>query len=65
MGAARIFSEQPFSADGGRSARGIRSDGEHAGLAQQSEAILIGERDAPEMAAVDVREFRNGAPIVH
>ncbi len=45
--------QQPLAADGGRSARGVGSDGEHAGLAQQAKAVFIGELYAPEVAAVD------------
>ena len=45
--------QQVLSANRRRSARGVRRDGEHAGLAQQPEAILIGEFYAPEVAPVD------------
>ena len=45
--------QQPLAADGGRSARGVRGDGQHAGLAQQPKAVLIGEFYAPEVASID------------
>ena len=31
----------------------VRGHGQNGGLAQQSPAVLIGERDAPEVASVD------------
>ena len=45
--------EQPLAADGRRRAGRIRRHRQHARLAQQAPAVLVGERHAPEVAAVD------------
>ena len=51
------FSQDPFSAEDGRSARRIRGDGEDAGLGENAAAVGIGwEIDAAELRAFDVRD---------
>ena len=51
--------EQPLAANGRRRARRVRRDGQHARLAEQAPAVLVGQRHAPEVAAVDA-----GDPVV-
>src|SRR5262245_28628583 len=50
--------ENPFSPDHRRGARGIRGNGEDAALPEQPATLplgVVGERNATEVAAVDVR----------
>ena len=51
--ARREFFEKPLSTNGRRSSSAVRGYGQNSGLAQQSPAIFIGKRDAPEVAPVD------------
>ena len=48
--------QNPLAAQHRRRAVGIRRDGQDAALAEQAAAVLVGERHAAELAAVDVRD---------
>ena len=54
--------ENPLAAENRRRSVRIRGDRQHAALAEQAAAILVGQRHAPELAAVDIRECRSAAP---
>src|SRR5207249_3109970 len=48
--------EQVFSADRGRRPGRIGRYRQNGRFAEQTETVLVGERDGPEMAAIDTRD---------
>ncbi len=51
---AKQIGEQPAATHRDRRAVGIGRDGQHARLAEEASACAVGERDPPEMVAVDI-----------